>query len=356
MGNTVMWKDDPSWPLNAAFLARLANVNPATRIVEWASKTTVKISGSNGLPIQVGDKLFWLDTDITLSTATDLDTGSVAAGKDYYVYLCDDESDTPVGLISLNSTYPSGYDADTSRKLGGFHTLCANVGTISGHTLTGYLASEILPQSVWDLTHRARNVNMDNSGLVYDPGTGLWVAIYLAADDGSSGFKSEYGATIWDSGQGAATWYDCVNRAAKIGGRLLTYHEFMSLAAGSNEETNITGSADPGTTGGHADTASRRMISNIGCEDCCGVMLQWGLDMSYRLDPVPTGGDPAWAYSDLPNGKGSVYRQGTYGVVMPLLGGRWNVGSHCGSACVYLTNSPWLSHASFGARVACDKL
>jgi hypothetical protein len=53
---------------------------------------------------------------------------------------------------------------------------------------------------------------------------------------------------------------------------------------GSNQKTNILGSADPVTTGPHIDTAGRRMISNIGLEDGCGVMNQWLSDQSYRFD------------------------------------------------------------------------
>ena len=60
--------------------------------------------------------------------------------------------------------------------------------------------------------------------------------------------------------------------------RLLFDNEFASIASGSNEGTSIYGLADPGTTGGHKDTAKRRMISFIGCEDCCGAMWQWAED------------------------------------------------------------------------------
>ena len=48
-------------------------------------------------------------------------------GTDYYIYCCDptNGSDTvdrdEVFVISKNSTYPSGYTADNSRKIGGFH-------------------------------------------------------------------------------------------------------------------------------------------------------------------------------------------------------------------------------------------
>jgi len=71
----------------------------------------------------------WLD-DYTFTPASVLDTGSsLQAGQNYYIYL------VTGGLIktSLNSTWPNGYDANTSRKIGGFHTLCADVTqTLSG--------------------------------------------------------------------------------------------------------------------------------------------------------------------------------------------------------------------------------
>ena len=334
----------------ACVLANMS-LNKLNRIIEYKDVDEVTIKGSNNIGFELNSKWWILDTDTDISTASAMDTGAISNGKDYYVYACDNAGSL-VFLISLASTYPAGYTAATSRKLGGFHTLCANVGTIAGHTLTGYLANEILPQSVWDLVHRARNANMDNSGMVYDPGTNLWVAIYLAADDGASGFKSENGATIWDSG----TWYTCVDRATKVGARLLHYHEFMSIAAGSNQETNISGSADPGTTGGHSDTASRRMISDIGCEDCCGVMYQWGLDNQMKIDGLPDTGDPAWSWYNLPGAKGSIYKQGTYGIVMSILGGYWGDSTNCGSECVKVNSYPWNSYTSIGARFACERL
>jgi hypothetical protein len=75
-----------------------------------------------------------------------------------------------------------------------------------------------------------------------------------------------------------------VDDGGAVGKRLLSYMEFQLAAAGSNEETNIVGSADPVTTGGHSDTAGRRMISNIGCEEMCGAVWQWLLDQSYQYN------------------------------------------------------------------------
>jgi hypothetical protein len=255
------------------------NLNKLDRILEWGSNTTIIFKGSNEIGLKVGTTYFAPDADITISTATDLDIGTISNGKDYSVYACNNAG-TLIFKISLASTYPAGYTADNSRKIGGFHTLSVAVGTISGHTLTGYLANDILPQSVWDLKHRPRS---NPAGMVFSPGTQKWVDIYLASGTGAN-TASAYGGTISDT----RDWMSFVDDGQAVSKRLLSDFEFQSIASGSNEETNITGSADPVTTGGHVDTAARRMISNIGCEDCCGAMWQWLIDQSFQCNPDGT--------------------------------------------------------------------
>ena len=404
----------------------------------------VVVKGSNSIPLRIGDNWFLIDTDTNVSTATDLDTGTVEAGKDYYVYACDNNGNL-VFKISLNSTYPSGFDTTNSRKIGGFHTLCADADppdwaastayskgdfraptidngywyevTVAGtsgtseptwpttpgdtvvdgtvtwtcreHDLANYYAGDILPASIWDLKHRARNKNMSNAGLVWDDGTNGWEMIYLGSDDGAGGVQSVYGATILDS----INWMDYVDRLIKVGMIMEDDLEFQSLARGSNEKTNISGSADPVTTGGHSDTAGRRMISNIGCEDCCGASWQWLRDQSYRLDEqshthtqtithkaTATGSaiyknqaestpnavlgseadetitgnatdpTPSWSWYNLPGGKGSLYRQGSYGDIKLRAGGGWFDGTHCGSRSRRASNYRWHTASAIGGR------
>jgi hypothetical protein len=231
-------------------------------------------------------------------------------------------------------------------------------------------ANSILPASVWDLKHRAKCQN--NAGMLYVSGLGIWVDIYLASGTGAS-TVSVNGGTISDT----RNWMDFVDDGHAVGKRLLIDEEFQSIAAGSNEETNVSGSVDPVTTGGHSDTASRRMISNIGCEDCCGVLYQWLRDGNYRFDgainhthQVTVSGDPqtvttgnpsgdvapAWAWFDLPGAKGSFYRQGTYGVVRLIAGGCWSAGTDCGSRSRNAGNSRWSTNTAFGARFASEPL
>ena len=231
-----------------------------------ATRVIVNPSAYN-IPILIGDHWHVMTSAVTVSSVDDLDTGSLAVGKDYYIYACTDGT-TLSFKVSLNSTNPLGFDANHSRKIGGFHTLCAAVGTISGHTLTGYAQKDILPASIWDLKHRAKCGN--NAGMVYDPKSLVWVDIYLASGTGVS-TASVNGATTTDT----RNWLDFVDDGGAVGKRLLTDPEFMMIAAGSNQGTSIAGAADPVTTGGHVDTAGRRMISSIGCEDCCGTLWQW---------------------------------------------------------------------------------
>jgi len=278
--------------LSAAIIAAL----PAhyERDVAWALKTPYTTAANrytllspSRMTVNIDDAGYYLSTqqEIDLSASaswdttsgTDYTTAANRAGKDFYVYACEDVSGSPKLVLSANSTVPDGYTSSNSRKVGGFHCECVNVGTISGNPLTGFLAGDIIFTSIWDLNHKSGSISPE--GMVYDRGTDLWVDIYLPSGTGAN-TKSVNGGTISDT----RNHMDFVDDGIAVGKRLLKDREFQSAAAGSNEETNIAGSADPGTTTGHVDTAGRRMISNIGCEDCCGALWQWLDEQSYRFD------------------------------------------------------------------------
>jgi len=300
------------------------------------------------------------DVVLNLNASASWDNSTYAttanrAGKDFYIYAISGSDGTPTFKLSANSTVPTGYTAANSRKIGGFHCLCLSVGTISGHTLSGYNTGEILPLSVWDLRHRPVS---DPEGMVWIAGIGKWVDIYLNSWNGSK-LVSTYGTTMADGvsskkfhGEAFAEYIGLVGK------KLISRDEFMVLAKGSNEMTNIKNSADPGTAGGHVDTNNRRMISNYGCEDCCGVMYQWTTDLF-----------ESWVngtayYTWLDNNSSTTYSEGNmryyldgytwrkesvynptfdsaqYGSAAGLLrrafvGGAWGNGAYCGSRCVY---------------------
>ena len=208
-------------------LAQIANLSilaglPAhfERDIRWTggastSATTRRtIVSPNLMTININNIGYVLSAQTTLdlntagswdtTSGTDYTTAANRAGKDFYIYACTPVSGVvPTIKLSVNSTIPSGYLATTSRKIGGFHCLCLSVGTISGHTLTGYLTGDILPLTVWDLKYRSLSVQEGS----YFSADGKWKDIYLPSVSGGQ-LVSVYGGTIADGASSPAFhWY-----------------------------------------------------------------------------------------------------------------------------------------------------
>lgn len=341
------------------------------------SHMLVNIGGAGNHAYELEEAL-----ELDLNTAANWDDSQYAtaanrAGKDFRIYACVPVSGyTPVILLSIATTYPTGYNANNSRKVGLFHCECVNVGTISGHALSGYVAGDILPRSIQDLLHRPKvgfipgvvwGGSTDFDSLNYAP---VWKAIYMASGTGAS-VASVFGAAASVN----RDWNAFVSDFGLIGGRMMRDAEFQVLATGIEEEVNIAGSVNPTTTGGHVSTTGRRMISNIGSEDDAGVWWQWLDEQSYRFDgaanhthqvvvsgeaqTVTTGnpsGDvaPAWVWYNLPGTVGSVYRQGTYGDVKLLAGGTWNAAANAGSQARVASNARWDVGSTVGGRFVAE--
>lgn len=324
---------------------------------------TVNIGG-NGCILTSAAEIDLNAAELWDTTATDFTVAANRAGKDFYIYACKPASgNTPVFLISDNSSNPEGYTAATSRKIGGFHCLCLAVGTISGHSLSGYEAGDILPASIWDLYHRPV---CSPEGMVYSEQANLWADIYLQSGTGSS-TASVYGAAMTVS----RNWMNIVDDLAAVKKRLLDDGEFQVITEGSNQQTNINGGSKPATNGGHVDTSGRRMISNIGCEDCCGAVWQWLKDQAYRFNTpashthavVVTGEaetatsgapsaevTPTWSYIWLDGNKGRLYAQGDKCDVKLIAGGNWGSSFNAGSRARYLAYDRSMAITDIGAR------
>ena len=224
-----------------------------------------------GTQVSINGKFYVASSDKTISLP------SVGNGKDAYIYACASPTKEPVFVISPNSTVPDGYNAQNSRKIGGFHTLCASVGTIANHALSGYSAGDILPTSVWDLIHRPVS---EPEGMVFVDAINKWVQIYLPSWDGSK-LVSRNGAVIVDGGSAHKCNGETFAYEAGLSKcRLISRDEFTIAMRGTPEGVNIQGSADPNTTGGHTATNGQRIISNYGIEDCAGVIWQWSRDIT----------------------------------------------------------------------------
>lgn len=274
------------------------------------------------------------DTDYNIYNIMDTGAASLTAGTDYYIYavkkdITNNETSEIVKTVeikaSLNSTYPQGYTAATSRKIGGFHTLCAAVTSSnapalpanslwSSHPAIGYNAGDIIPNSVWCLSNRPQS---EPEGMAYIEPIDMWVDIYKQSGTGAS-TKSAYGATVTDNRQPINHQWDLQLKNK----RPARDCEFTVFAEGSNQKTAIYGSASPNpkTTGGHTDTAGKRMISGFFIEECCGYMWEW-------LDEIaPVGGSGFVSYGD-DNSRGQ-----SYGMPYVLsAGGAWPDSSSCGS-------------------------
>lgn len=291
--------------------------------------TTFYIKGDTYLKFKMNgyNRVFYNEHDVEYSAISKLDTGTALQnGKQYYIYLVETGVVNQFDIrVSLNASYPSGYDATNSYCIGGFHTLCVAVTSSNApalpagslwdsHPAIGYSAGDIIPNSIWCETHRPM---CNPAGMVYIDLLDLWVDIYLQSGTGTS-TRSAYGATITNSRTPIQHLWDM----QLVGKRLAQDAEFMIFAEGSNQKTAVQGAAQPNpfTAGGHLDTAGKRMISGYFVEECCGLIWQW-------LDEVSPHGGSGWvAYGD-ENTRGA-----SYGMPYILVaGGLWIDSSNCGS-------------------------
>ena len=311
----------------------------------YSNKTNITIPKNLKINIDGGCYISTINKVLQLST---VGTPQNLAGKDVYIYACkpqDISSTKPIFVLSLNSTVPTGYTASSSRKIGGFHCLCADVGTIDGHTLSGYVTGDILPASIWDLLHRPKG---DSEGLAYDEVSECWLSIYQLSWDGTK-LVSVYNGVIAD-GTSTKKWHGeaFIEQLMNQKMRLPWRHEFQMAAKGSNEGTGIKNAADPNTTGGHVDSNNRRMISNIGLEDCCGCSWQWAMDLGFA-------GGSEWNDSIYNSSVDSQRYGQSYGTLYRLrFGADWYSGSHCGSRSVSCAYSSSRVISYYSARSASE--
>ncbi len=229
-----MWKNKGS----DTAANRRTLVSPSHMLVNIGGAGAHAYERAAAIELDLNESWVW-DTQ----TPTDYTVAANRAGKDFYIYAVPGSGFNVVLVLSAATTYPAGYTADNSRKIGGFHCECADVGTISGHALSGYLAGDILPRSIQDLLHRpygrflpgfAWGGPTDFDSLNYAP---LWTSIYHLSGTGAS-IASVFGAAATVS----RNFYDFADDLKNIGARMMTDWEFAQLHSGTPEETNIFGS------------------------------------------------------------------------------------------------------------------
>lgn len=370
-------KTDRRALLNVNKLATISDIVAPTSQYLYASGAN-EITVIEGCVIAVGGAGIF-KTGNTVLNASNLDIGAAfAVGSDYYVYICDSRQDAQDEqyIISLNSTYPSGWNASNSRKIGGFHYgRCRKIndnlqpvnssGAIFGTGWESAVSNGILPRSVWTLGHRPK---CSPEGMVY-LGGGTWVDIYLNSDDGAQGLKSEYNCAPMTGTEGM-NWYTFTERLMKSGKRMPDYSEFCAYAFGSPQgldgaNTNAwtaTTNTGRGTTGSVVNA-----VSAVGCVDAVGCVWEWLNDLITRAEHAtntefhPTA---AWGWdkkSPLRDNAtkydvGNIYQYYAYSLAALFAGGRWDDGVRAGARAVVCHASPWHVDTAFGVRGACDSM
>ena len=364
----------------------LLNVNKLATISDIVAPTSQYLyaSGANEITviedcvIAVGGAGIF-QTGNTVLNASNLDVGAAfSVGCDYYVYICDSRQDAQDEqyIISLNSTYPSGWNASNSRKIGGFHYgRCRKIndnlqpvnssGAVFGTGWESAVSNGIVPRSVWTLGHRPK---CSPEGMVY-LGGGTWVDIYLNSDDGAQGLKSEYNCAPMTGTEGM-NWYTFTERLMKSGKRMPDYSEFCAYAFGSPQgldgaNTNAwtaTTNTGRGTTGSVVNA-----VSAVGCVDAVGRVWEWLNDLITRAEHA-TNADyhptAAWGWdkkSPLRDNAtkydvGNIYQYYAYSLAAPLAGGGWRNGVNAGARAVNCGLYPWNVSADIGVRGACDSM
>ena len=363
----------------------LLNVNKMAMISDIVAPTTQYLyaSGANELTlvdncvISVGGSGIFKTVN-TLLNAANLDIGSAfAVGSDYYVYICDSRIDgqDEQYIISLNSTYPSGWNASNSRKIGGFHYgRCRKVdsnlqpvnssGTIFGTGWESAVSNGIVPRSVWTLGHRPK---CNPEGMVY-LGGGTWIDIYLSSDDGAYGLKSEYNCAPMTGTEGM-NWYTFAERLMKSGKRMPDYSEFCAYAFGSPQglgDTNTNAWSATTNTGRGVTGSVVNAVSAVDCVDAVGRVWEWLNDLITRAEHTKNTNhaSEAWdwdATSPLKTGAtqydvGNIFQYYANSLAALIAGGSWGNAANAGARCVHCNDCPWGVYPSIGVRGACDSM
>jgi len=404
-------KADPRALVRTALFAMVSDiVAPTPTYLRATGDNMLTITANN--TVVVGTSVF--TTALTNLGAGNLDSGSaLQRGRDYYVYICDPGNNADeIYLISLNATAPAGYNAQNSRRLGGFHVgMCRRTGSLKRPVNAGGVAwgqgwesniyLGIIPDSVWTLKHRPKCAP---EGMTYI-GSGIWVDVYLSSSDGAGGLQSTFNS-IPLTGTEGHNWYSFNDRALAAEKRLMSYAEFCRMAFGSPEGLANNTNAWTAGSGRNPTGQVDRAVSSVGACDAVGNVWEWLDELITRASDVvlmgttnpqpftyaawdggrggqtvtngtahgpttrsnentPNGAQGAWAWDRLsplgdtaggnPN-NGNIHQYYDWSLVALVAGGGWHHGVQAGSRAVYCNRRPWSVATSVGVRLACESL
>jgi hypothetical protein len=273
---------------------------------------------------------------------------SLVLGDDVYIYATQQASGIAGWIASKNSTAPTGFTADNSRKIGGFHF--GKVRTMAdAYSAAASLPTQIVPNSCWDLKHRPK---CDPSGMVEVIPGQLWVDIYLSSEDGTA-WPDSLPLSIHSAtpitGTDGYSYFDYTRLARNAGKRMPDYNEFVVFAYGVPQ--GATGSTGRQNTGNHAGYGFE-CVSCLNVDQPSGNVYQTSSHFFDR--DIGTG----WK-NDLNTGKDAAKSHGQwYGgqFCTAILGAGWLVAGGAGARSVYLGYDPWDVNTNVGFRGVCDSL
>lgn len=354
---------------------------------------------NDGFSIDLFDGTDWRQItnrgEITFDPAANLDIGeALEYGKDYFIYMVLD-GDTPKLICSLNTTYPNGYTALNSRKIGGFHYghirkvsddgLWVPVDSTgikfgsSGTKWQNNVTVGIVPNSVWDLKNRPKTL----FGGMAKINKNLWTSIYqvsvaetITFMESTNGLSVANGKLQSKYGELPATGTEGLNQynfnelAQRQGMRLMNYSEWCAAAFGSpqgedgsnnygwtktsNNARTRTGCQVNTTTGQRDIIAGVKpyAISAKNIVDCAGNVYEWISDTSLDFSSSTN-----WDWQNiLGKNQGQAYLPNSTGLRTLDCGGNWNGGTRCGPRAVDGDYYPWNVSVGLGCRFACDSL
>lgn len=260
--NAVLWQSEHDYKKDDVVFANASKDGYLYRCITAGRSSTLQPD----FPKEVGKT--YNDGNVIWIAEKDYTVGGNRAGLDVCIYACKPDSGTvPKLLLSAKKDVPIGHTKENSRKIGGFHCECMNVGEPTPeHWLKGWSTGDILPFSVWDVEHRP--VDSSPDGMVWIPKYG-WISIYFLSVEEIDGVKtlySRYNAKI-------STMNDIVDiDMIKLGHRFPSQDIVFRAVTGAEFAKVIKGATNPVTAGGHENTASHRIVSNFGLEDCVGCL------------------------------------------------------------------------------------
>ncbi len=226
-----------------------------------ASVAFVK-TGASALAVKTGVQVMIGTRLVTYSSQTAVVMPALVAGTDYAIYACTDGT----CRADASFTAPSGYDASTSRLIGGFHYGLVAPGTTptsGGFNVdqptrgTGSMAwaqadvdaiAGINKWSLWDLKFRPACANPRGMALICGS---FWMDLYLMGTETEANGTSKAGVAVATAsvspkvltlfgGDGVATygalsWFEANEILTGHGKRLPTYAEFAAAAWGVSE-------------------------------------------------------------------------------------------------------------------------